>query len=127
MPAHLQNAIGSVGGAYRVNKQNLGDIVKLLSMSIQKAIQYPGADKTIRVDRKVNLTEDLQMTILTNICFRHPNVCASGFMSNVGTGAVFCNSQFHCNIFQRRSEVAANTISFVCVASWWNRWRVLHA
>ena len=54
MLTHLQNAIGRVGGAYRVNRQNLLEIAKLLSMSIQKTIQYPGADKKAQATRKLN-------------------------------------------------------------------------
>ena len=44
MPHHLQEQIRSLGGGYRASKQNLRDIAKLLGMSMQTKLIYPGAD-----------------------------------------------------------------------------------
>ena len=64
MPAHLQNAIGRFGGAYRANRQNLKEFAKLLGVTAPRNIRYPGADKTARTARQVDFTDDLRMTML---------------------------------------------------------------
>ena len=77
MPDHLREAIGRLGGGYRANNQNLRDAAKLLGMSVQTRVQYPGGDKTSRGSRKVQLTDALRMTMLRNNCFRRVRAWAT--------------------------------------------------
>ena len=49
MPDHLQEAISRLGGGYRASKQNFRDVAKLLGMSMQNKVQYPGAEKKTRL------------------------------------------------------------------------------
>ena len=53
IPHNLQDAIKRLGGGYRVSKQNLRDIAKMLGMSTQTGVQYPGAEKKNRASRMV--------------------------------------------------------------------------
>ena len=69
MPDHLQEAIRLVGGGYSVSKQNL-HVAKLLGMSLQYIIQYPGAARSIRASRSVQLTDAMRATMLRNSCIR---------------------------------------------------------
>ena len=77
MPHHLQEAIRRLGGGYRASKQNLRDIAKLLGMSMQIGVQYPGAEKKNRASREVKLTDALRMTMLINNCFRQVRAWAT--------------------------------------------------
>ena len=77
MPTHFQTAIGRVGGAYRANRQNLRETAKLLAVTAQIKIQYPGADKAGRATRQIKFTDELGMTMLRNNCFRQVRAWAS--------------------------------------------------
>ena len=66
MPHHLQEQIRRLGGGYRASKQNLRDIAKLLGMSMQTLVQYPGADKKNQARRKVVIIDALIKAMLIN-------------------------------------------------------------
>ena len=77
MPDHLREAIGRLGGGYRANKQNLRDAAKLLGMSMQNVLQYPGANKKNRSSRHVMLIDTLGMSMIRNNCFRQVRAWAT--------------------------------------------------
>ena len=77
MPDHLQEAIRRLGGGYKMNRQNFKDVAKLLTMSMQSELRYPGGDKTTRTLRLVQLTEALKMTMLRNSCIRQVRAWAT--------------------------------------------------
>ena len=56
MPDHLQEAIRRLGAGYRASRQNLRDVAKLLGVTVQISVQYPGAEKKERTSGMVTLT-----------------------------------------------------------------------
>ena len=77
MPHHLQEASRRLGGGYRASKQNLRDIAKLLGMSLQTGVQYPGADKKNRARRRVVIIDALRKEMLMKNCFRQVRAWAA--------------------------------------------------
>ncbi len=77
MPEHLRNAIGRLTGGYKVNKDGLGEIGKLLGVGAQTQLRYPGGDKAARDIRRLCLTEALTMNMLRNTCFRQVRAWAA--------------------------------------------------
>ena len=66
MPDHFQEAIRRLGGGYKASSQNLRDIAKLLGMSMQTRVQYPGADKKNQACRQVMIIDALRKAMLIN-------------------------------------------------------------
>ena len=60
-----------------MNNQNVRDAAKLLGMSVQITVQYPGGDKTSRGSRHVRVTHALRMTLFRNMCFRRVRAWAT--------------------------------------------------
>ena len=77
MPDHLQEAIKHLVGGYKASQKNFRHITKLLGMSMQTMVQYPGADKKNRASKRVRLIDDLCMTMLRNTCFRQVRAWAT--------------------------------------------------